>query len=84
MIQIQPVSFPLNLGIANKITITLLVSPNTNGARVSYILLDDTVTPPKRLATNFLEITEENYTMHGNDKQWITNYVVEQLGLTLI
>lgn len=84
MIQIQPLVFPLNLGTANQLIINLSVNPSINGARISYTLIDNTSVPPKRLSNGFYDITEEDFTLHGNDKEWIINYVTEQLGVTLI
>lgn len=84
MTQIQPVEFPLNLGTANKLIINISANNSMQGAIVSYALLDDTFTPPKRLSNNVLQLTEEQFADHGNDKEWILNYVAEQLGVILI
>jgi hypothetical protein len=84
MTSIQPVAFPLNLGTANKISITLSASTSDSGANIVYSLLDTSVTPFKRLATGRYDITEEQFTDHGNDKVWIDNYVADQLGITFI
>ena len=84
MIQIQPVVFPLNLGTADIISISLMVNSNNEGARIGYSMFDSTQTPQKTLASKTYEITEEEFELHGNDKEWVTNYVVEQLGITII
>lgn len=84
MKEIQSVVFPLNLGTANKITIGMSVNPFQSGARLSYLLLDGTVTPVKHLSQGTFTLTEEQFTSHGNDKEWIENYVAEQLGVTFI
>jgi hypothetical protein len=84
MTQIQPVVFPLNLGTADSISINLSSSTSNQGATVSYMLLDKTSTPTKRLSQGFFNLTEEQFADHGNDKAWIENYVADQLGVTLI
>lgn len=84
MTSIQPVVFPLNLGTANIINITLPANTSDSGASIVYSLLDSTSTPLKRLAMGQYIITEEQFTYHGTDKEWIENYVAGQLGVTLI
>lgn len=84
MAKIQPVVFPLNLGTANKLEINIGANPSVLGARVSYLLLDSTVIPHKQLSNGFLNLTEEQFIAHGNDKKWVEDYVVEQLGVTKI
>jgi hypothetical protein len=84
MIQIQPVTFPLNLGTANYVAINITTNTSNQEARACYLILDKTVTPSKRLSHGFFTLTEEQYTSHGNDKAWIENYVAGQLGVTLI
>jgi hypothetical protein len=80
--QITPVAFPLNLGTAD----SLYVNVNTydNGtSRIFYVLFDTSSGIRKKLTSEFLYLTEEQVTANGNDINWVTNYVVEQLGLTL-
>jgi hypothetical protein len=84
MTSIQPVAFPLNLGTANKISITLSASTSDSGANIVYSLVDTSTDVLKRLAMGQYNITEEQFTDHGNDKEWIENYVADQLGVTLI
>jgi len=84
MIQIQPVVFPLNLGTADTISISLMVNSNNEGARIGYSMFDSTQIPQKMLANKTYEITEEEFEAHGNDKEWVTNYVVNQLGVVVI
>ena len=84
MIQIQPVVFPLNLGTADKIDIYLSTNTSNNGAFIRYSLLETSSSPLKRLSSGRIELTEEQFTLHGNDKAWIENYTIEQLGITAI
>lgn len=83
MTQIQPVVFPLNLGTATKIAINLIANPNQTGATISYALFEAADTP-KMLGNGSYGVTEEDYVAHGNDKEWIINYVVQQLGVTIV
>lgn len=84
MIQIQPVVFPLNLGTANRIQISINSNIDTPGARISYSLLDTSDNILRRLSNGYFDISEEDFATHGNDKDWVLNYVVMQLGITLI
>lgn len=84
MTQIQPVVFPLNLGTANQLLINMSANNSSEGAVIAYALLDDASTPPKRLSNGLFQLTEEEFTSHGNDKEWITNYVANQLGVTVV
>ena len=84
MKEIQPVIFPLNLGTADKVSIGISASSSQSGARISYLLSDSSVTPPKPLSQGLFTITEEQFANHGGDKVWIENYVADQLGINLI
>jgi len=84
MIQIEPVVFPLNLGTANQLDVNISANPSIGGARINYSLIDGSYTPIKRLTHGSFNITESDFVTHGSDKDWITNYVVGQLGVTLI
>jgi len=84
MTKIQPVVFPLNLGTANCFIINISANNSVTGAVINYTLLDDIVTPPKRLSNGIFKLTEEQFTNHGNDKAWIENYVANQLGVIIV
>lgn len=84
MTNIQPVVFPLNLGTADKLEIHLSANPSVLGANVSYILKNTKTIPHKHLSNGFFTLTEEQFVAHGNDKEWVENYVIEQLGVIKI
>ncbi len=84
MIQIQPVVFPLNLGTADKISINISANANEQGAKIRYILFDNSSSKIKFLSSGILELSEEQFLNHGNDKDWITNYTVQQLGIVIV
>lgn len=84
MTKIQPVDFPLNLGTADKLQVHISADPSRPGAHINYILLNNKVRPPKNLSNGVLDLTEEQFIAYGNDKEWIVNYVIDQLGVTKI
>lgn len=84
MTQIEPIVFPLNLGTADYLNANLIATPGVDGARIAYTLIDSTKTPNSILIQNLIPVSEEDYSQNGNNKTWIINYVVEQLGITLI
>jgi hypothetical protein len=84
MTQIEPIVFPLGLGTANRLRTNLMVHTPVPGAIISYTLIDGSIPPGKSIVSGNFQITEEEYVAHGNNKEWIINYVAEQLGITLI
>jgi hypothetical protein len=84
MTQIEPIVFPLGLGTANKLITRLMVNTPVPGAIISYTLMDGSTDLGKGIVSGNFQITEEDYVANGNDKEWITNYVVERLGITLL
>lgn len=84
MTQIEPIVFPLGLGTANQLVTRLMVNTPVPGAVISYTLMDGSFDPSKSIVSGNFQITEEDYIAHGNDKEWITNYVVTQLELELV
>ena len=84
MAEIQPVVYPLNIGVANQLTINITASSETEGARIFYLLSNSNQGDGTRLSSSFLMMSQEDFTNHGNDKEWVLNYVANQLGVTLI
>ena len=84
LIQIQPVNFPLNLGTADSFYVNISKTGDNTRGGVFFSLFDTTNYTRKRLTSGFLRLTEDQISAHGNDLNWAKNYVVEQLGLTLI
>ena len=84
MTQIEPIIFPLGLGTANQLRTNLMVNIPVPGAIISYTLMDGSVPPGKSIVSGNFQITEEEYVAQGNDKEWIMNYVVEQLGVNIV
>lgn len=84
MAQIQPITFPLNLGTANELEITLNISSQLDGGKILYMLNDTSQQPIKRLSIGNIVLTEEQVTADDFDKSWALNYVANELGVTLI
>ena len=84
MAQIQPITFPLNLGTANELEITLNISSQLDGGKILYTLNDTSQQPIKRLSIGNIVLTEEQVTADDFDKSWALNYVANELGVTLI
>ena len=84
MAKIQPVEFPLNLGTANELQYFLASNSNNNGAMLTYVLLDDTIIPNKRLSRGYIILSEEEFTTHGTEKGWVLNHIANHLGVILI
>jgi hypothetical protein len=83
LIQIQPVNFPLNLGVADSLNVNINISNNNLRGNIFYTLFDTSITPSRKLSSGFLNLTEEQITANGNDINWAINYVATELGLTL-
>jgi hypothetical protein len=84
MTQIQPVVFPLNLGTATALSVSISANVEMTGAKILCDLFDTTVSPSKRIVHELFEITEEQFAVQGNDKEWIKTFAAQQLGVTLI
>ena len=61
MTQIEPVVFPLNLGVANQIDINISANADVIGGRIIFSLFDNTSSPIKRLSNGFFDLTEEEF-----------------------
>lgn len=83
MIEIQPVGFPLNLGVANSIDISINSKAGVTGAIISYRLFDTSISPIKSLTNGYFDISEEDFVNNGNNKQWAIEYISNKLGITL-
>ena len=84
MAQIQPITFPLNLGTANELEISLSISSELDGGKILYMLNDTSQQPIKRLSIGNIILTEEQVTADGFDKTWALNYTADELGVNLI
>ena len=83
--QITPVVFPLNLGTATLLKVSIEISNDNTSGPVFYALYDmsNDNSSGKRLTNGVFRLTEEQITSNEINIDWATNYVVEQLGLTL-
>jgi hypothetical protein len=83
MAQIQPITYPLNLGTADDLSVTVSLNTDQDGGRIFYTLNDTSVTPYKRMSSGTLFLTEEQVTADGFDKAWALEYTATELGVTL-
>ena len=83
MAQIQPITYPLSLGIANDLSITVSLNTNQDGGRIFYTLNDTSVTPNKRMSSGTFFLTEAQVTADGFDKAWALSYAAAELGVAL-
>ena len=64
-----------------KLTVEMSVSMEIDGATISYNLSNDATDV---ISFGSFKVDEEFYLAHATDKQFILNWVVEQLQLTLV
>jgi hypothetical protein len=65
----------------NKLTVEMSINLEEQGATISYHLSSDT---ENVISFGSFNVDEEFYLAHATDKQYVLNYVVEQLQLTLV
>lgn len=78
---IQEITLPLNLGTVNSLEYFMGVNNNTDAVSIAYMLSSDT---NKRTVKNTLKLPIADFEAHGNDKEWILNWVASQIGVTII
>ena len=83
IIQITPITFPLNLGTADSLYVYGGRADGNLSNRITCLLLNRSIRPSRILAREVFILTEEQVTSNEINIDWATNYVVEQLGLTL-
>ena len=83
MAQIQSITYPLNLGTADKLTINIITSSEIDGGKIFYRLMDSSITPNKMMSSGHLLLSEEQVTADNFDKAWALTYTAQQLGVTL-
>lgn len=65
----------------NKITVQITAETEKQGATLFYQLSNDV---DNFTSFGSIIVSEEFYLTHGTDKQYILNFVIEQLNLTII
>jgi hypothetical protein len=69
-----------NVGALNKLTVEMSVSMEIEGATISYNLSNDAANV---ISFGSFKVDEEFYLAHATDKQFILDWVIKQLQLTL-
>jgi len=83
MASITPVTYPLNLGTADDLTVNLNFNSRSEGGRIFYILYDTSSQPYKRMSSGFFILTQSQITDNDVDVVWALNYAASELGVTL-
>ena len=84
MARIQEITYPLNLGVANDLKVSITTYSDSEGGEIFYSLFDVTPSPRKRMSTGRISLTEAQVTAESFSKEWALNYVATELGVTLI
>ena len=82
MIQIQPVTFPLNQGTATQMTVLVLNFPTNAVTCTTYyeLLTEDN----KMLSNGNYNLTEEEFAAWGLDNTYVNQCVADAIGVTII
>lgn len=83
MAQIQAVTYPLSLGTANDLSITVSLNSESDGGRIFYTLNDTSATPNKRMSSGIFMLTEAQVTADSFNTAWALSYTATELGVTL-
>lgn len=92
--KIQEIVFPLGLGIATDLEIQVLPFTDSGSSiNVHYDLRDLTKTtvltsnyeiPYRNLHSNNIVLKDEDYIKHKQDPNYVTEFIINLLGVTLI
>lgn len=71
------------LGQLNNIVVEMSTNMDEPGATISYHLTSDSLDMQNVISFGSFNVDEEFYLAHATEKQFILNWVVDQLQLTL-
>jgi hypothetical protein len=82
MIQIEPITYPLNQGTATQMSILILQHTTDAVTCTTYyeLLTEDSAT----LSKGNYDLTEEQFAAWGKDNTWVNQCVAEAIGVTII
>lgn len=82
MIQIEPITYPLNQGTATQMTVLILNFTTDAVTCTTYyeLLTEDGVT----LSKGNYNLTEEQFAAWGEDNTWVNQCVAEAIGVTIL
>jgi hypothetical protein len=87
MIQIQPITFPLNQGTATQMSVLILnFETRATSCTTYYELLTEGTeeTPSKVLSNGNYSLTEEEFSQWGTDNSFVEQCVANYLGVTIL
>jgi hypothetical protein len=81
MAKIQPITFPLNAGIATEMTVLILnFSTDADTCTTYYELKTD---EGKVLSNGNYTLTPEQFLLWGEDNSWVEECVAQSIGVTI-
>jgi hypothetical protein len=82
MIQIEPVTFPLNKGTATQMTVLVLNFPTDAVTCTTYyeLLTEDSIV----LSNGNYTLTDVQFALWGLDNTCVDGYVAEAIGVTIV
>lgn len=80
MIAIDPIDFPLNLGTADTIKYSVMNRVGIEGGTLVYMFMNSNSPLGTRLAKGEIELTQEQYTQHFKDTEWLEDLILTETG----
>ena len=87
MAKIQPITFPLNAGIATEMTVLILNFPTDADTCTTYYELKTEGTeeaPSKVLSNGNYTLTPEQFLLWGEDNTWVEQCVANAIGVVIL
>ena len=87
MAKIQPITFPLNAGIATEMSVLILNFETSATTCTTYYELKTEATeevPSKVLSNGNYTLTEEEFSAWGSDNTWVETCVANAIGVTIL
>lgn len=73
-----------NAGTLTSISVEMSTNMEIPGATISYHLRDDSNELQNVISFGNFKVDDEFYNAHSTDKQFILNWVIEQLGVVIV
>jgi hypothetical protein len=87
MAKIQPITFPLNAGIATEMSVLILNFETSATTCTTYYELKSESTeevPAKVLSNGNYTLTEEEFAAWGLDNEWVAECVANAIGVVIL
>lgn len=82
MAKIQPITFPLNAGMATEMSVLILNFETSATTCTTYYELK--TEEGKVLSNGNYTLTEEEFSAWGNDNTWVEQCVANAIGVTIL